>query len=637
VTTSPAPVVFPVDTEGWLAFVGRTADRIARVKEIDEQLKSDPSLTVGERLRLWNESEILFREASGAHGLSEVHPDADVRTAAEAQVQAADSAKAARLLDPALWRVFADASEEGLDPLAARALRFLRRDFRRGGVDLEDEVRARVQVLAERDAELSIAFSRNVRDGRREIRVAPEALAGMPQDYIDDHPADAEGLVTLTTEYPDLLPILDYATDRDTRTALFREFFCIAWPENIPVLTELLELRAERAALLGYTDWADYETETRMIGSGAAIPGFLDGVDEASAAPALRQYEVILQRLRQEVPDAELVTMADVWYLTGAVKREQFDVDAKLVRSYFPFQNVVEGVLGTVGRLFDLEFAPADVTMWHQDVVSYDVLREGALLGRIHLDLHPRDGKFSHAACFALVPGIAGRSIPEGVLACNFSRGLLEHDEVVTFFHEFGHLVHYILSGHGEWGKFGGFQTEWDFVEAPSQMLEEWAWDTDVLASFTSGPEGEPLPAELAARMRVADGFGRALGIRRQLGYANTSYHLHVDRPGDLQAATAHWFDSLSPVKLPPGLHPYAAFGHLTDYGACYYTYEWSQVIARDLLSAFGGDLMNPEVAGRYRREILERGGSRDAKDMVEAFLGRPYSFDAYAQWLADD
>ena len=635
VTTSPAPVSFPTDKEGWLAFVGRTADRIARVAEIDDQLTSEPGLSVLERLHLWNEAEILFRGASAAHFISEVHPDADVRAAAEAQVQAADTAASARLLDPVLWRVFADASDDGLDPLAARALRFLRRDFRRGGVDLDDDVREKVQRLADRDTELSLAFSRNVRDGRREIRVAPDALAGMPQDFVDAHPADEDGLVTLTTEYPDLLPILDYATDRDTRKALLREFYSIASPDNIPVLTELLALRAERAALLGYGNWADYETETRMIGSSAAIAAFLDGVEEASRAPAMEQYEVVWERLRREVPDADVVTMADLWYLIGAVKREQFDVDAKVIRSYFPFERVLSGVLGTVGRLLDLEFEPAAVSTWHEDVRSFDIVREGSVLGRIHLDLHPRDGKFSHAACFPLVPGITGRSIPEGALACNFSRGLLEHDDVVTFFHEFGHLVHFILSGHGEWGRFGGFQTEWDFVEAPSQLLEEWAWDPDVLASFTAGPDGGPIPAELAARMRVADGFGRALGIRRQLGYAQTSYRLHVDLPDDLQAATEHWFDSMSPVKLLPGLHPYAGFGHLTEYGACYYTYEWSQVIARDLLSAFGRDLMDAEIARRYRREILELGGSRDANDMVEAFLGRPYSFDAYARWLA--
>ena len=211
----------------------------------------------------------------------------------------------------------------------------------------------------------------------------------------------------------------------------------------------------------------------------------------------------------------------------------------------------------------------------------------------------------------------------------------MTHDEVVTFFHEFGHLVHGILGGAQRFARFSGVATEWDFVEAPSQLLEEWAWDADVLASFTANAHGEPIPAELVARMKVADGFGRALEVRRQLGHANVSYHLHVDRPDDLQAATEHWYRVTSPVQPVPGRHPYAAFGHLTGYGACYYTYQWSLVIARDLLSGFGGDLQDASAATRYRQQILEPGGSRDAADLVAGFLGRPYRFDAYRTWLA--
>jgi thimet oligopeptidase len=155
------------------------------------------------------------------------------------------------------------------------------------------------------------------------------------------------------------------------------------------------------------------------------------------------------------------------------------------------------------------------------------------------------------------------------------------------------------------------------------------------LGILHGGADGEPIPADLVAKMAVADGFGRALEVRRQLGHANVSYHLHVDRPADLQAASEHWYDVTSPVKPLRGLHSYAGFGHLTGYGSCYYTYQWSLVIARDLLSAFDGDLMNTDVATRYRREILEPGGSRDAADLVESFLGRPYGFEAYREWLS--
>lgn len=638
------PLAFPTDADGWRAFAsGRPAAAVALVADIDARLAAaGDGLDAVARLELWNDADLALRQAtSEAYLLSESHPDAAVRQIAEGQVQTLEALSASRLLDSALFAAFAELPDDGLDADQRRLLDHLRRDFRRGGVALPEADRQRVRALTDRDTELSLEFSRNVRDGRREIRVAPEALAGLPQDFIDAHPAGEDGLVVLTTEYTDLMPVREYATDRATRTALVEAYNDLAWPENDAVLAELLAVRAERAQLLGFGDWADFETETRMIGAGrpeggsAAIAEFLGRLDEASADAAAREYPVLLERLQRDDPAATEVTIADFFYLLSALRRERHDVDAQLVRSYFSFDRVLPGVLGTTSRLLDVEYVPVDVPTWHEDVRSYDVVRAGERLGRIHLDLHPRDGKYNHAACFPLAPGVSGRVLPEAVLLCNFARGLMTHDEVVTFFHEFGHLVHDILGGDQRFVRFSGVATEWDFVEAPSQLLEEWAWDAEVLASFTANADGEPIPADLVAKMRVADGFGRALEVRRQLGHAHVSYHLHIDRPADLQAATEHWYAVTSPVQPLRGRHPYAGFGHLTGYGACYYTYQWSLVIARDLLSGFTGGLMDAESATRYRREILEPGGRRDATDLVEAFLGRPYAFDAYREWLA--
>ena len=244
----------------------------------------------------------------------------------------------------------------------------------------------------------------------------------------------------------------------------------------------------------------------------------------------------------------------------------------------------------------------------------------GARLGRIHLDLHPRDGKFNHAACFPLAPGIPGRALPEAALLCNFSRGLLEHDEVVTFFHEFGHLVHDILGGDQRWARFSGVATEWDFVEAPSQLLEEWAWDAGVLASFTANADGRADPRR--ARREDADAPTRSAARSRCAASSGTRTCritcTSIARP-TCRPRPSDWYATDSPVQPLPGLHPYAGFGHLTGYGACYYTYQWSLVIARDLLSGFGDELMDPDVgaalpardprAGRQpRREGSGRG-----------------------------
>jgi thimet oligopeptidase len=400
----------------------------------------------------------------------------------------------------------------------------------------------------------------------------------------------------------------------------------------------MFDLRHEFATTLGYSDWASYDAEVKMIGSGPAIPEFIDKIADAAREPGRRDLAILLERYRQDYPDAERVPLADAGYYRNLVFADRFDLDTQLVRTYFDFAKVRAGLLDVTGRLFGVRYQQVDVPVWHQEVTAYDVVRlaDEKTLGRIYLDLHPREGKYKHAAQFDLAPGVAGKSVAEGVLVCNFSRKLMEHDHVVTLFHEFGHLVHHILGGQGEWTRFAGVATEWDFVEAPSQMLEEWAWDPTVLASFATNEAGEPIPAELVAKMRDAEEFGKGYLTQTQTMYAAVSYWYHQNRPADLTATMVELQERYAPFPYIPDTHFYAAFGHLGGYSSAYYTYQWSLVIAKDLFSAFDpADLFDPEVAGRYRDKVLAPGGSKDAADLVEDFLGRPYSFDAYAAWLA--
>ncbi len=630
------PIVFPTDPAGWLAFAAtRTDERLARIDEIVAQLNDGSERTTVEVFELWNDLQIDLRRAhSEAEVLSEVHPDREVREAAESRTSAAQAKEAELMTDADLAAVFAATDTTGLDVDAARLREHVLRDFRRGGADRDAATRERLRELAARETELSVTFARNIREGRREVRVAPEKLEGLPQDFIDGHPVGDDGLVAISTDNLDVMAVMNYARDRETRIALRRARADLAWPENDAVLAELLQLRQQHAELLGYASWADYETEDRMAGSAARVASFLDEVDGASKTASDAEYELLLARLREDEPDATDVTAADSLYLLTRLHEERFAVDAQEVRRHLDFSRVLDGLLATTGRLFDISYVPVRVATWHDDVRSYDVMRAGARIGRIHLDLHPREGKFNHAACFPLAPGVRGKVVPEAALVCNFPRGLMEHREVQTFFHEFGHLVHDILGGDQLWAPFSGVATEWDFVEAPSQMLEEWVWDADVLATFAMDDAGEPIPVQLVERMREADAFGRALLVRTQLGHARVSYHLHMDRPADLAAATDHWYAVSSPLGPIEGTHSYAAFGHLTGYGSCYYTYQWSLVIARDLLTGFGAGLMDADSAARYRREILEPGGRRDAADLIEAFLGRPFTVDAYRRWL---
>jgi thimet oligopeptidase len=627
-----------VDDAAWGDWVGRRCDeQLARAREEADRLKDGEERSGAETVGLWNEVQLALANALAVSSLmAQVHPQATVRSRAERAEQEANRVRTGLGLDRRLYEVLAAVDADSLDAPERRVLALSLRDFRRAGVDREEEVRRRVRELADRETELAQEFSRNIRDGVRTVSLRPDELTGLPEDFVEAHAPGPDGRVVLTTDYPDYVPFMTFATDRSARRAMVVQFLDRAWPENDAVLRELLSLRREHARLLGYPDWPSYDAEVKMIGKGPAIEEFVDRVTELSGASARRDYDVLLERLRADHPDATTVDATDRSFYAEVVRRERFDVDAQQVRRYFDFAKVRAGLLEVTGRLFGLEYVDVpDAARWHDDVTVYDVACDGERLGRIHLDLHPRPGKFSHAAQFDLVPGIAGRQLAEGVLVCNLPRGLMEHHDVVTLFHEFGHLLHHVLAGRHRWARFSGVATEWDFVEAPSQMLEEWAWDAEVLRTFATDVTGEPIPARLVERMRAAHEFGKGFYVRTQMFYAALSYQLHQRVPDDTTAMVRDLQRRYDVFSYVPGTHFQASFGHLEGYTSAYYTYMWSLVIAKDLFSAFDpDDLFRAEVALRYRDRVLAPGGSKDAADLVEDFLGRPYRFDAFEEWL---
>ncbi|MGW5516200.1 M3 family metallopeptidase [Nocardia africana] len=632
---SSEPLALPAaEWPDWLGDYVR--GRLRTAAETMEQLKAaTPGDTAGV-LGLWNDADIALRGAdSAAHLFAEVHPDSEVRTLAEELVHEVDRARTDRDLDRALYDIVAATDSSNLDEVSARMREHVLRDFRRSGVDRDEATRDRLREISERLTVLEQEFGRAIRDDVRSIRVSPDELDGLPADFVTSHPPAADGLVTVTTDYPDYLPLRTYARDAAARRALTVEFESRGWPANDAVLHEILDLRAEKAALLGFDSWPDYDADVKMIGSGHAIAEFIERIASAADTAGRRDLETLLARRREDEPTATGIDRSEVGYYTELVRREQYDVDAREVRRYFDFPRVRAGLLEVTGRLFGLEYRPVDVPRWHEDVTVYDVYADGERRGRIYLDLHPREGKYKHAAQFDLVGGVAGKLLPEGVLVCNFSRGLMEHQHVVTLFHEFGHLIHHVVGGHQDWARFSGVATEWDFVEAPSQMLEEWAWDATVLATFAVDETGTPIPAELVERMRAAKDFGKGIAVLTQVGYTEVSYLLHQDRPADHDPVVVDAVTRHSRIAEVPQTHFQASFGHLAGYTSAYYTYLWSLVIAKDLFSAFdAGDLFDPVVAQRYRDRILAPGGSRDAADSVADFLGRPFTFDAFAAWL---
>jgi thimet oligopeptidase len=642
----------PASPEGWGDWLSeRCGTQLASARDLVAAIKAAPPSRPGPRadaitlLRAWNDVSIALRNAMSAASLvSQVHPQESLRSQAESAEQEGNQLSTDLGLDRDLYEIFVAADLTGLDEAAARVMRLTLRDFRLAGVDQDEATRKRLRELGDRELVVDQEFGKNIRDDVRSVSLTPDQLAGLPQDYVDAHAVGPDGRVTITTDYPDTIPFMTFALDPAARRALIVEFLNRAWPANDLVLRELLGLRAEHAGILGFGSWADLDAQVKMIGSGDAIGEFIDQIATAAEESGRRDLAMLLERLRVDRPDAESVDRADSSFYNEVIRRERFDVDAQQVRRYFDFAKVRQGLLDVTGRLFGLSYVLVpDAPSWHEDVAVYDVQLEGSPLGRIYLDLHPREGKYNHAAQFDLVAGVRDRQLPEGALVCNFGRGLMEHSDVVTLFHEFGHLVHHLLGGRHQWVRFSGVATEWDFVEAPSQLLEEWAWDAEVLGTFATDEEGGPIPAELVAKMRAGEEFGKGCSARTQMFYSALSYRLHrepianISHLTDITAFVRELQAGYDLYAYIEGTHVHASFGHLGGYSSAYYTYMWSLVIAKDIFSAFDTrDLFAPETARRYRDTVLAPGGSKDAADLVADFLGRRYTIDAFSSWLQE-
>jgi thimet oligopeptidase len=385
------------------------------------------------------------------------------------------------------------------------------------------------------------------------------------------------------------------------------------------------------------------------MGSAANVRTFLAKLNEASRAGAVREHEMVMAYARQRQPEVTAIDITSRGYWYEQFRRASFDFDSQSVRPYFPYAQVEAGVLQTAARLFKIEFRPSAAPGWDPAVSVFEVFDGGKPVGRFYLDMHPRQGKDKWFSAAPVVTGVRGRYQPEAALICNFSGGeggdgdpgLLQYNDVVTFFHEFGHLMHAILGGQTEWAGLSGFATEGDFIEVPSQMLEEFFRDEKLLQAFAKHYQtGETLPSATIEKMKKAGSFGRADWVRSQLFYTTLSLDLHDQEPAsiDLDQITRQLFESLQPWTWVEGNRMYSAFGHLTGYSSNYYTYAFDKVIALDFFAQFDPkDLLGCDAGTRYRTAVLEQGGSKPGRQMVRDFLGRDEEFAAFSEWLNEE
>jgi len=518
-------------------------------------------------------------------------------------------------------------------------------EYRLAGVDKDDATRAKIKQLQDKITERSLVFNRNVHDDVRKVVVDQAQLEGLPPDFLASHKPDAKGQVTITSDPPDTSAVLKFANSAPLRKQLFLAAHAVAFPANTEVLRGLLTAREQLAHLLGYATWADYAMADQMMGSPAKLAAFVAKVDEASREPGAREDAALLAFAREREPALQKISAQDARYWQEQYRRAKFNFDSQSVRPYFPYAAVEKGVLDTASKLFHVQIRPvAGLRTWHPSVTTYEVFDGTTKLGTIYLDMHPREGKDKWFSTQPLTAGARGRELPDGALVCNFpggapgDPGLMQYGDVVVFLHEFGHLMHHLIGGQNRYAGQGSFNIEGDFIEAPSQMLEEFFHDYGVLAPFAHHYQsGAVLPQELYLRMTRADTYGRASDQQRQLIYTAMSLDTHrLEAAGiDFDALWRKDFEHYSSAAYLPGDHFWAAMTHLTGYSSNYYTYVLDKVIALDFFAQFDAkNLLDGPAGMRYRQAVLAPGGSKPAEQLVRDFLGRDTNLDAYRGWM---
>jgi len=599
-------------------------------------------------LRLYDEAiEQLTLAGAQAGVLNSVASDKAVRDQAQDEAQRVSMAGSALSLNRAVYDALVAINLEGASAATRHFVERTLLGYRLAGVDKDQTTRDHLQTLHEKATRLSLEFSRNIQEGGKTIEATEAEMDGLPPDYLARHQPNEKGVITLTTDQPDVQPIMTFASSTALRERMFLAYNTRAYPVNQQILLDLLAVRQEIATVLGFRSWADLATADQMMESAANVRTFLAKLDAASLEGARREHELIVNFARTRQPELTAIDITSRAYWYEQFRRSAFDFDSQSVRPYFPYKQVEPGVLETAARLFKVEFRRSDATAWHADVSVFDVFDAGERVGRFYLDMHPREGKDKWFSAAPIVTGVRGRALPEAALICNFPQGdendpgLLQYNDVVTFFHEFGHLMHAILGGQTEWAGLSGFATEGDFIEVPSQMLEEFFRDEKLLQAFAKHYQtSEILPSETIQKMKLAGAFGRADWVRSQLYYTTLSLDLHDEDPAglDLDATTKRLYESLQPWTWFEGNRMYASFGHLTGYSSNYYTYAFDKVIALDFFAQFDpADLLGCDAGSRYRKTVLEQGGSKPGRRMVRDFLGRDEEFSAFSSWLNEE
>ncbi len=646
---------YSVITPAWVAATAE--DLLARAAAVVERIEalSDEEITFDSTLGAIDElMDIVLSMEGGLAFLGYVHPDEQVRSVAQEVERQQSKFAIDTWARPGLWSkvaAYADSSDAtGLSGDRAKLLTDTLVRFREAGHQLEPAAKEELAGLLKRSVELSSEFVANLGSITDHLDIPRDELTGMPDTWLDTlEPGDKPGTVRVTTAYPHVFPLLESATSRHWRAAVQTMQLSRAEAVNTPLLVEQMAVRKRMAELFGEPSWAHHRLHPRMASSPETVAAFYADLVPRLTPPGQQERATLQSLLDADraggLADGGPELVDHDWrFYDGKHSQSLHGVDPWLVAEYFPLEAVLTGLLDLTGEMFGVRYEPVEVSVWHPDVRSVRVIDTGGdgHIATVHLDLFPRDGKYTHAAAFEIVNGrlLADGSYrrPVTSIVANLTAptsdgpALLTHDEVTTLFHEWGHVLHMSLT-EARYVQQAGARTEWDFVEAPSQILENWAWDPTVLARFARHHRtGEPLPAELLEGMVSRRNLNQALKALRQVSLGLIDRGLHgPDQPFDGEALLDE-ADRVSLMPRSPGTYSIAQFGHvMSGYDAAYYGYLWSEVYGDDMYSVFAQEgVTNPEVGRRYREAILARGGSADGMTLLRGFLGRDPRQDAF-------
>ncbi|RKP18218.1 zincin [Rozella allomycis CSF55] len=544
---------------------------------------------------------------------------------------------------------------EELGPEDKRLLEKMLLDYKRNGLGLNEKKQELLKEIKKKLSNLAIQFSSNMNEDNTTVIFTEEELEGVPADYLkslNKRVIDQKEYFVLTMKYPDVFAVLKNAVNEETRRRMDYSYStkCKA---NLPILEEAVRLRRDAAQVLGYEDHATFRLETRMAKTPENVFKFLEDLKNKLTPLGEKELERLRQLKKEHLESLGKqfngsIEAFDFHFYHKMLMEKDYQINEEEIKEYFSLESVTQGMLDIYQKVLNLKFTEIEnKNVWHQDVRTFNVIdaTSDEVIGQFYLDLFPRDGKYTHAACFGLQPGYIDvdtneRCYPVAAMVANFSKpmegkpSLLKHNEVVTYFHELGHVMHQICS-KTKHARFHGTKVERDFVEAPSQMLENWCWEPTILHKLSEHYQrkGEKLPSETIERMVKAKNLNAGLLNLRQLFFGFYDMKLHTAK--ESLGATKLWDELKENITLIPNPHntwPVASFGHIMGgYDAGYYGYLWSQVFSADMFfSKFKNNVMSVENGLQYRKLILGPGGSRDGDNMLRDFLGRDPTVDPF-------